>query len=67
MDKTKVVYTIGRQFGSGGRKVGRTLAERLGIPFYDKEILTLAAKDSISALFSCHGELPDGDRNTGFQ
>ena len=46
MDKTKVIYTIGRQFGSGGRKVGRTLAEKLGIPFYDKELLTIAAKDS---------------------
>ena len=60
MDKTKVVYTIGRQFGSGGRKVGRTLAERLGIPFYDKEILTLAAKDSglSEALFHNADEKP---------
>ena len=60
MDKTKVVYTIGRQFGIGGRKVGRTLAERLGIPFYDKEILTLAAKDSglSEALFHNADEKP---------
>ena len=42
----KTIYTIGRQFGSGGRKVGRELASRLGVPFYDKELLALAAKDS---------------------
>ena len=34
--KTNCVITIGRQFGSGGRYVGRMLAEKLGIPFYDK-------------------------------
>ena len=60
MDKTKVIYTIGRQFGSGGRKVGRTLAEKLGIPFYDKELLTIAAKDSglSEALFHNADEKP---------
>ena len=60
MDKSKVIYTIGRQFGSGGRKVGRTLAEKLGIPFYDKELLTLAAKDSglSEALFHNADEKP---------
>lgn len=42
----KIVITIGRQFGSGGRKIGRLLAERLGVPFYDKELLALAAKNS---------------------
>lgn len=42
----KTVFTIGRQFGSGGRKVGKALAERLGISYYDKEILTRAAEDS---------------------
>lgn len=41
MDK---VITIGREFGSGGREIGIKLAERLGIPFYDKEIITLAAE-----------------------
>ncbi len=43
---SKTIFTIGRQFGSGGRKVGKMLSERLGIPFYDKELLTIAAKDS---------------------
>ena len=43
---TGSVITIGRQYGSGGRYVGRLLAERLGIPFYDKEILAEASKQS---------------------
>ena len=33
----KTIYTIGRQFGSGGRQVGKALSEKLGIPYYDKE------------------------------
>ena len=37
---------IGRQLGSGGREIGEKLASRLGIAFYDKEIITLAAKQS---------------------
>ena len=42
----RTIYTIGRQFGSGGRQVGKALAEKLGIPYYDKELLAMAAKDS---------------------
>ena len=34
------VITISREFGSGGREVGFRLAQKLGIPFYDKEIRT---------------------------
>lgn len=40
------VITISREFGSGGREVGFRLSEKLGIPFYDKEIISLAAEDS---------------------
>lgn len=40
------VITIGREYGSGGREIGKKLAESLGIPFYDKELITLAAKES---------------------
>lgn len=40
------VITIGRQFGSGGHEVGSRLAKKMGIPFYDKEILSLTAKNS---------------------
>jgi len=40
------IITIGRQFGSGGREIGMKAAEALGIPCYDKELLTRAAKES---------------------
>ena len=41
---TKVI-TISREFGSGGRQIGYQLAERLGIPFYDKELIKMASED----------------------
>jgi cytidylate kinase len=40
------IITISRQYGSGGREIGAKLAQKLGIPFYDNEIITRAAKDS---------------------
>lgn len=40
------VITIGRQMGSGGRDLGRSLADRLGIDFYDKKLLLDAARKS---------------------
>jgi cytidylate kinase len=40
------VITIGREHGSGGHMVARKLSEILGIPCYDREMITLAAKDS---------------------
>ena len=40
------IITIGREFGSGGHLVGKRLAEKLNIPFYDKELLDHAAKNS---------------------
>lgn len=40
------VITISREFGSGGREIGFRLAQKLGIPFYDKELIALAAEDS---------------------
>ena len=39
-------FCIGRQFGSGGHEIGQSLAQKLSIPFYDKEILKLAAQES---------------------
>jgi len=42
----KIIITIGRQFGSGGREVGQKLAKLLGIGYYDKELLAVAAKES---------------------
>ena len=44
--ETKFVITIGRQFGSGGREIGRIIAEKLGIKYYDKELLAAAAESS---------------------
>lgn len=44
--KKNTIITIGRQFGSGGHEIGRRLAAKLGIPIYDKEILTHAAEES---------------------
>lgn len=59
MDKHCVI-TIGRQFGSGGREIGQRLADRLGIGFYDKELLATAARESgISKdIFEMHDEKP---------
>jgi len=42
----KYVITIGRQLGSGGREIGQKVAARLGIPFYDKELIRIASKES---------------------
>ena len=35
----KIILTIGRQFGSGGREIGKKLAQALGIGYYDKELM----------------------------
>lgn len=42
----KIVVTISREYGSGGRYVGKLLADRMHLPFYDKELISLAAKES---------------------
>lgn len=54
------IYTIGREFGSGGREVGKKLAAKLGIKLYDKELLQQAAKDSgfCEEIFENHDEKP---------
>ena len=43
---TKKIITISRAFGSGGRSIGKEVAQRLGIPFYDKELVEAVAKES---------------------
>ena len=43
---SKRVITIGRQFGSGGRMIGKQIAEALNYKFFDKELLAQAAKDT---------------------
>ncbi len=54
------IITIGRQFGSGGHEIGEKLAKKLNIPFYDKELLTRAAKESgfCEEMLETHDERP---------
>jgi len=42
----KIILTIGRQYGSGGREIGQKLASAFGINYYDKELMAEAAKSS---------------------
>ena len=42
----KIIVTIDREFGSGGHEVARRLAERLGVPLYDEEIIARAAAET---------------------
>ncbi len=46
MKKPYPIITISRQYGSGGRTIGKQLAQELGIPFYDYEIISMAAQGS---------------------
>lgn len=43
---SNLIISVGRQFGSGGKEIGKKLAEELSIKCFDKEIIKLAAKDS---------------------
>lgn len=54
----KSIITISREFGSGGRAIGKMLAESLNIDFYDKELLEIASKESgiCEELFVKHDE-----------
>ena len=58
----KKIITISREFGSGGRSIGRMVAERLGIPFYDKELVDQIALESGFApkFIEEHGEHSPG-------
>ena len=42
----KVVITIARQYGSGGRTIGEMLSQDLNIHYYDRELLKLASEES---------------------
>ena len=44
--KTSKIMTIGRSFGAGGKTIGKKVAEILGIPYYDSELLRETAKNS---------------------
>ena len=40
---SNLYITIGREFGSGGREIGKKVAKALNIPYYDKELMAVAA------------------------
>lgn len=42
----KYIITVGREYGSGGRFIAQKLAEKLGIKFYDQELINKAAEES---------------------
>ena len=44
--KCNTVISISRQFGSGGRAIGKLIADKLEIPFYDSQIISMAAEKS---------------------
>ena len=46
MKRKNLVITVGREYGSGGHDIAELLARRLGLPFYDNELITIAAKES---------------------
>lgn len=54
------IITIGREFGSGGREIGIKLAEAFDVKCYDKELLSVAAKESglCQEIFAAHDERP---------
>ena len=45
MEDKKIIINIGRQLGSGGHDIAKTLANDFGCKFYDKELLDLAAQE----------------------
>lgn len=55
-----LLITIARQYGSAGREIGRKLATDLGVKCYDKELLSVASKESgmSQELFETHDEKP---------
>lgn len=62
LDKAPLVINIGRQLGSGGRTIGKMLAKELGLDYYDKEILDIAACES----GFCTEIFERSDENKGF-
>lgn len=63
------VIVIGREFGSGGRKIGKLLSRRLGCAYYDKELLAEAAKSMgfTEDIFDEHDEKKPSFFNSFFQ
>lgn len=57
----RCIVTIGREYGSGGREIGEKLAEKLGIAFYDRQFLEMAALETGQSedLLSTKDEIAD--------
>lgn len=55
---SNILIVVGRQYGSGGRRIGKMLADRLGIDYYDKTLLSKAAErlGYSTDIFSCKDE-----------
>jgi cytidylate kinase len=62
MKDEKIIITVGRQIGSGGRTIAKILSDQFHCTFYDKEILNLAAKES----GLCEKFLEKNDEHKGF-
>ena len=64
-----VIICIGREYGSGGRFIGKLLAEKLGIPCYDKELLTESSKvsDMNLKVIESNDEIPNSMMYSVFQ
>ena len=56
MNNDKLIISVGRQLGSGGRTIAKMLADEFGCKFYDREVLSLAAKESgfLDQIFHMH-------------
>lgn len=62
MDK-KLIITINREYGSGGKLIGKALSKRLGIPYYDEDILKISSEKSAigEQFFRMNDEKPGGN------
>ena len=58
------IITIGREFGSGGREIGKRLSENLGIAYYDKEIMSEIAERTQLAEHYVHQIIEQGPQLT---
>ena len=63
---SKRVITISRQFGSGGHSIGKKLADRLGVPLYDNELVTKIAEKSGFDVSFIKENSETTSRGTGF-
>ena len=58
------IITISRQYGSGGREIGKLVSEKLGIPFYDSQLIKLASEKS--GFSEKHFEDPEKNAGNSF-